>query len=223
MKMKNLAVTILVILGFAATLQAGSDGKDSIQGVTDQPTVSEKDWRLELGSGIAFSNVRESDKSETGYTIVPTQLSGIYKIDDVSLDHTLGGVLRGNTEFIFRGDGYTVVHGPEDYLLGISAGPRYNFVQPGWKVVPFAEGTVGVLFADSDPTIQSNGMQRGLGEDFNFTFSVALGARYDITDCLYVSLAAQYFHVSNAGLSEPQHENKPIDALGPQLAIGCNF
>jgi lipid A 3-O-deacylase len=192
------------------------------------PVEKEKDWRLELGTGVLFSNVREDNPDETGYTLLPVTLTAGMKMDDVSLDHFLGGFLRGNTEFLFRADGVPVIHGPESRLLGISAGPRYNFVQPGWKVVPFVEGTVGIIFADSNPIIlgtpgSDTAGQHGLGQDFNFMFGVALGARYDITDEWFLRGAIEYMHVSNAGMSEPQLQNRPIDALGPRLSLGYGF
>ncbi len=184
-------------------------------------SCDEKNWATELSSGILFSNVRSSAAYNT--TLVPVQLAAAMKIDDVSLDDFAGGIFRGNTEFLFRGDFYQSVWGRENHLGGISVGPRYNFVQPGWKIVPFVEGTVGVLFADSDPLSRPDGSAVGLGQDFNFTFGVAAGFRYDINDSWYLRLACDYMHVSNAGLSEPEHQNKAIDALGPKLSVGYRF
>lgn len=206
------------------TLVAGEDTKD-LKGAKDigveVAAPSDKDWSIELGSGVLFSNIRTGNGNN--YSMVPIQLAGVLKIDDVSLDNVAGGVFRGNTEFLFRADFYQVTFGQENRLAGVSVGPRYNFVQPGWKLVPFVEGTVGVLFADSNSETYGDNQQRGLGQDFNFTFGVAAGVRYDITDDWYVRLACDYMHVSNAGLSEPEHENKAIDALGPKLSVGYRF
>jgi hypothetical protein len=38
-----------------------------------------------------------------------------------------------------------------------------------------------------------------------------------------VKLAFDYVHVSNAGMSEPQWQNKAIDAVGPQVGVGYRF
>lgn len=207
-------------------LVAGEDSKDLKNtpridlGIETAPPA-DKDWSVELGSGVLFSNIRTG--TGNNYTMVPIQLAGVLKIDDVSLDTFADGIFRGYTEFLFRGDFYQVTFGQENHLAGVSVGPRYNFVQPGWKVVPFVEGTVGILFADSDPSTYGDGQHRGLGQDFEFTFGVAAGVRYDITDDWYLRLSCDYMHVSNAGLSEPDHENKPIDALGPKLSVGYRF
>ena len=209
--------TVLAGLALAMTLSlphalAGTDMK----AITPQSCCSEKDWTIELGSGVAFSNVRSGQPNQA-YTMVPVVLTASLKVDDVSLDHFLGGVLRGNTEFFFRGQYSDIVHGPENHYEGIMVGPRYNFVQPGWKIIPFVEGGVGMGFADSNP------QWGGLGQDFNFTFSAAVGARYDINCDWFVRAAVNYQHVSNAGLSEPQFPNHPIDALGPRLSVGYSF
>jgi opacity protein-like surface antigen len=175
-----------------------------------------KDWSLELGSGAFWSNVR-SGLPNQAYTVVPISLTASLKLDDVSLDHFLGGWLRGYSEFYFRGDYDQIVHGPENHYEGLLVGPRYNFVQPGWKIVPYVEGGVGFDFADSNPAAG------GLGQDFNFTFDVGAGAKYNICNDFYVRLGVEYQHISNAGLSEPTNPNHPIDGLGPKLSFGYSF
>lgn len=204
------------------------DNKDAKSDIAPLTAAADKNWSTELSSGVLFSNVRTGPGNN--YTLVPVQLAGILKVDDVSLDDFAGGIFRGNTEFLFRGDFYQVTFGQENHLAGLSVGPRYNFVQPGWKIVPFVEGTVGILFADSNPQTYgaTNGsgvgsQQRGLGEDFNFTFGVAVGFRYDINEDWYLRASFDYAHVSNAGLSEPQWQNKAIDAVGPKIGVGYRF
>jgi opacity protein-like surface antigen len=143
--------------------------------------VTEKEWTLELGSGVTWSNVR-SGLPNQAYTIVPISLTASLALDDVSLDNFLGGWLRGYSEFYFRGDYDVIAHGPEHHYEGILVGPRYNFVQPGWKLIPYVEGGVGFDFADANP------VGGGLGQDFNFSFDVGAGAKYQITDDFFVRL-----------------------------------
>ena len=196
-------------------VMAGTDMKE-ITPPSCGSCCSEKDWTLELGSGVAWSNVRSGQPNQP-YTLVPITLTASLKLDDVSLDNFLGGWLRGYSEFFFQGEYQQIVHGPENHFEGIMVGPRYNFVQPGWKIIPYMEGGVGLGFADSDPQHQ------GLGQDFNFTFEAGAGARYDICDDFFVRLGVEYQHVSNAGLSEPVNPNHPIDELGPKLSFGYSF
>jgi opacity protein-like surface antigen len=196
----------------AGTEMAQTDTKAMVP----QKCCSEKDWTIELGTGVSFSNVRSGQPNQA-YTVIPTSLTASLKVDEVSLDNFLGGVFRGYTEFFFRGDYEQIVRGPENHYEGIMVGPRYNFVQPGWVVTPYVEGGVGIGFADSNPE------GGGLGQDFNFTFEAGAGAKYNFCDDFSVRLGVEYQHVSNAGLSEPEHENHPIDELGPKLSFGYAF
>ena len=211
--------TIVACSALAFTLSravAGTEMSDSksMTGM-NPPTCGEKNWTLELDSGVTFSNVRSGQPNQA-YTIVPIDLTASLKLDDVSLDHFLGGFLRGYTEFVFRGQYEQIVRGPENHYEGGMFGPRYNFVQPGWKIIPFVEGTVGFGFADSNPG------SGGLGQDFNFSFGAAGGFKYKINDTWFLRLSADYQHMSNAGLSDPV-PNHPIDALGPKLSVGYAF
>jgi len=211
-----LATCIAAVTLSLSNAMAGTDSKDMKEIAAPTCTCGEKDWSIELGSGAMWSNVRSGAPNQA-YTIVPIDLTASLKLDDVSLDNFLGGWLRGYSEFFFRGDYLDIVHGPENHYEGIMVGPRYNFVQPGWAIVPFVEGGVGFGFADSNPAAG------GLGQDFNFSFEAAVGAKYDICDDFFVRLACEYQHVSNAGLSEPTNPNHPIDALGPKLSFGYSF
>lgn len=225
---KNVASLMLgAVMGLCAC-QKSQAGAEDIEAYPDyshsklEIRPEQKDWTLELGSGVLFNNVRTNDEHNNS-TIVPINVTAALAVDDVSLDNFAGGVFRGYTDFLFRGSFDPVVSGAETYLAGFSAGPRYNFVQPGWKLVPFVEGTVGVFFTDSNPQFFPNRGQQGLGQDFNFMFGVAIGARYDFTEAFFARVSASFIHLSNAGMSEPAIQNKPIDALGPEISFGYRF
>jgi opacity protein-like surface antigen len=217
------SLLLAALLAPALSLHAGDDTKTVVPADVCAQSCAKNDkiWSLEVGSGVQFSNVRESHLD--GYTMVPANITLGLKLDDVSLDNFLGGYFRGYSEFLFQGFGYAITHGPESRIIGFNVGPRYNFVQPGWKVVPYVEGLVGLGFADSDPTVDGSGNPHGLGQDFNFTFGVGGGFRYDICENWFVRAGIDYTHFSNAGLSEPAHPNRAIDALGPQVSIGTRF
>jgi opacity protein-like surface antigen len=213
----SLKVILALGLALAAlSLPRAYAGTDMKEIAAPETGCADKDWTIELGSGAGWSNVRSGQPNQA-YTLVPITLTATLKLDDVSLDNFLGGWLRGYSEFFFQGQYQDIVHGPENHFEGLMVGPRYNFVQPGWKIVPFVEGGVGLGFADSNPDLG------GLGQDFNFTFEAAAGARYNFDDCWFVRLGAYYQHMSNAGLSEPEHPNHPIDSLGPRLSVGYSF
>ncbi len=220
--MKNLTSILGVLAVSTILVVAGEDKKmvvpEDIAVSSDQN--QENDWSLELGTGIQWSNVRAG--GEDAYTMIPGNFTAGLKLDDVGLDDFAGGIFRGYSEFLFQGYGYALTNSPdaESRIFGGNVGPRYNFVQPGWKLVPYVEGLVGLGFADSNPRVDNAGNAHGLGEDFNFSFSVGAGARYDINDTWFARAGILYTHFSNAGLSEPAHPNRPIDALGPMISVG---
>jgi opacity protein-like surface antigen len=198
-------------------------GASSFKPITTTSPGHSSDWAIEVSTGAEFSNIR-ADQSE-GSNQIPVKLTGVYTIDEVSNDKLLNGILRGNTEFLFSGYGRAIIDGREHHLFGIQSGPRYNFVQPGWKLVPFIESEVGLGFADSNGRYAyglKNGPS-GLGQDFNFMFTVGAGVKYDITADLYTHVAIKYTHYSNAGLSEPGRQNEGIDSAGPEFALGYRF
>ena len=198
-----------------------SISKKTKASVANLKTAKEDDreWTIEVGSGVLISDVRTD---LPGYTLVPADLTASIRVDDVSLDEFLGGVLRGNTEFFFRGFGNTVIHGTESRFVGAGFGPRYNFVQKGWPVVPFVEGQAGFAFTDSQGVTVERG-QIGQGQDFCFQFGIGTGVRYDITESWFLRLSAIYTHFSNAGLSDPGRKNRALDAAGPEMSFGYRF
>jgi hypothetical protein len=149
------------------------------------------------------------------YHIAPQILTVHWQLDDIGNE----GWRRGNTEFIFSGYFTPVIKGIEDRYIGALWGPRYNFVQEGWDIVPYLGARVGIGFNDS----RSNQQQKGQGQDFVFTFMVEVGAKYIINDQLNVGLGVMYQHFSNAGLSEPQRINYGLDTLGPVLSLNYGF
>ncbi len=217
---KLIASIFATTMVFSFSALRADDGDSKVkEKIPEVRTSDDKDWSIEVGSGMLWSDVRTD---LPGYTLIPASLSAALKVDDVSNDEFLGGAFRGNTEFFFTGLGIAVLHGTESRFAGIQVGPRYNFVQPGWAVVPFVQGDVGVSFTDSQGVNDRRG-NIGQGQDFCFNFGVELGFRYDINDDWFMRLSGVYTHFSNAGLSEPERKNRALDAAGPMLSLGYRF
>ena len=223
--MKNatcLAIAFVVLNG-SVFPAFGGQGREMLS--PEEVSISSRealphDWACEVGTGVQWSNVRVG--GQDSYTLIPGTLTAALKLDDVSLDEPAWGIVRGYSEFLFQGYGTALTLSPTgaSRIFGFNVGPRYNFVQPGWKWVPYVQGLVGMGFADSNALVDKNGTPHGLGEDTNFSFGVGVGVRYDFNESWYLRAGAAYTHYSNAGLSEPSHPNRPIDALGPMIAVG---
>lgn len=125
------------------------------------------------------------------------------------------GFMRGYNQIYFLGMGEAIFRGPESYYYGISTGFRYNFVQPGWKVIPYVSGGVGLGWIDSHADVF--GAQ---GQDFTFNILSAVGVSIPVSDRLKIQVGALYEHLSNGGQTDP---NPSLNLFGPQLGVTYSF
>src|SRR5262249_27652201 len=98
------------------------------------------------------------------------------------------------------------------YMAGFTAMARYNFVQPGWRWVPFVQGGGGAELTDFDEFL--------LGERFNFNLDVGVGVRYFIRPNWSLNGEFRYQHLSNAKLAE---HDIGINAVGPMIGLSYFF
>ncbi|PTY01756.1 hypothetical protein DB346_11215 [Verrucomicrobia bacterium LW23] len=179
-----------------------------------EKALRENVLEVQIESGAMWS---VGYSGNVNYTMAPQFLTLNWNLDNIGLDDFWGGVFRGNTQWKTSFIGAPVLDGFENHMFGFAMGPQYNFVQPGWNLVPYISARVGLVFLDTteDP--------RDIGQDFNFTFMVTPGARYFFSE--HQSLGAHfiYQHISNGGLSEPEVKNRALDLIGFQVTYTYNF
>ena len=100
------------------------------------------------------------------YRYLPQLITVGWQLDEIGND----GWTRGNTEFLFSGMYAPVIHGPNPWFTGGLFGPRYNFIQEGWPVIPYLESRVGFMFTNATGATDSQ------GQDFCFSFHLPLTA-----------------------------------------------
>jgi hypothetical protein len=200
----------MLVLSGVLTLEAGQSDLDVVETRQDKAPFHENALAVSYQAGYGVDFITPSE-----YQGSPQIFSLHWQLDEVGNP----GWRRGNTEWV-TSFYYTPLFGdtPESQLLGAVWGPRYNFVQEGWRVVPYLEARVGFGFTDSDP--QGSSYQ---GQDFVFTFLVGAGAKYLITDEWSAALGIYYQHWSNAGLSEPEYQNNGTDMIGPTVSVAYQF
>ncbi len=125
------------------------------------------------------------------------------------------GFFRGYHQFYFLGMAEPILRGPETHYFGVSAGMRYNFVQPGARIVPYISGGVGLGWIDAHENVI--GAQ---GQDFTFNILSAIGISYRVNDHLSVTAGALYQHLSNGGQTDP---NSSLNLFGPQIGVTYSF
>jgi opacity protein-like surface antigen len=92
---------------------------------------------------------------------------------------------------------------------------RYNFVQPGSRILPYISGGVGAGGIDSHPEVSG-----GQGQDFTFNILSAAGISYMVNDHWKLDVGALYQHLSNGGQTDP---NPSLNLFGPQVGASYSF
>lgn len=117
---------------------------------------------------------------------------------------------RGNVQLVgelFIAEIFNTVGGGS-IVVGPNVLARYNFIQPGWKIVPFIQMGPGLVYTDTD--------NNAIGSNYCFQLNAGAGFRYLINDDWAVSLEADWHHMSNAGLAD---SNLGSDTIGGQFGI----
>ncbi len=123
---------------------------------------------------------------------------------------------RGCWEAIGELSGAGVMRTFGSVMFGPTALIRYNFVQPDWCVVPYIQGGAGVVYNDG----YEDANQRALGQAFEFTPQVSVGAHFLVAEDWSVDVEAMYHHISNACMAD---RNAGINALGGMIGVTYYF
>jgi lipid A 3-O-deacylase len=125
-------------------------------------------------------------------------------------------ILRGNFEAIL-GLSYSEIYiGPGSYVVGLTALLRYNFVQPGSRLIPFVQGGSGIAYTDA----YKDNSQDAIGQALEFTPQASLGFRYLIQENWSLDAEGMYHHISNGGMAK---RNAGINAFGGFLGLTYFF
>ncbi|HWF18723.1 MAG TPA: hypothetical protein VG754_05620, partial [Verrucomicrobiae bacterium] len=167
---------LLKKLALLSTLAASSAMADpqSSGNATDNSFSVDDNFRhgwheVTAGSSVYFTSyVRRADHPEMNYA--GGFLQAAYNLTSPGSD----SIFRGGFQLAPEIFGADVYHGYGSYVAGGTLWLRYNFVQPGWRLVPFIEGGAGLTSIDIP--------HRYDGKDFNFNLEVGGGVRYFICE-----------------------------------------
>jgi lipid A 3-O-deacylase len=125
-------------------------------------------------------------------------------------------ILRGNFEAIL-GVSYSIVYeGPGSYVAGLTALLRYNFVQPGSRLIPYFQAGSGIAYTDA----YRDNSQDAIGQSIEFTPQASVGFRYLIRENWSLDAEGMYHHISNGGMAQ---RNAGINAFGGFLGLTYFF
>ena len=164
-------------------------------------------YEVSLVSGVMFSPVgADRNRPTVDYSLSGLQFGWMLSTPGES------GWLRGNWEVALEAMGGTVFNGRGSYMAGGTVWARYNFIQPGWRVVPYVQGGAGAEATDFD--------QRLIGETFNFNLNIGVGARCFLAQKWALEFECRYQHLSNAKIS---NHDIGINAVGPMIGLSYFF
>ncbi len=121
---------------------------------------------------------------------------------------------RGNVQFVgelFLAEIFNT-EGGGSIVVGPNGLFRYNFVQPGWFVVPYVQLGPGLVYTDTD--------NNAIGSNFCFQLNIGVGLRWMINEKWAVLTEFDWHHMSNAGLAE---HNLGSNEAGYQIGFSYFF
>lgn len=214
-------IRMFIVLTCIAGVFAGSSNLSA--GITERPVpqplhesgVTEElfpagSWELAYQSGIVFGA-----NNPNNYILAPQVISLRWRPGPV---HGSGWLERSGA-WTVSGVLTPVINGPESLYAGFALGRRYDFVGLGDRWVPYFDIRLGMGWIDSvEPQVPAS-----QGQDFTFHVNVEAGVRYMFNERCSLGFGVMYWHMSNAGLSEPERENKGLDAFGPAISFSYRF
>jgi hypothetical protein len=194
----------LLAFAFAAPLPAGVEmsAPAALRPALEDECYIEDRITFQVVSGALFSPIGVGPDHPT-FNYAQTNLRLGWMLNSPGQDHPL----RGNFEAIIELSVSGIFNGFGDVIIGPSALVRYNFVQPGWKVVPYIQGGAGIVYTDA----YQDGTQDAIGQAIEFTPQASVGAKILVAEDWSVDVEGMFHHISNASIAD---RNKGINALG---------
>jgi hypothetical protein len=210
MPFRNL-LPLFLFISVATSAFAGSDiGKGTAAPQIIQDPLSKGVTDIEVLGGYFHSPITTGGSKRPEFDYSGADFRYGIVLTPMLFDHSF---LRGNFELLgdILADGVT--KGPGNYLVGGSLLFRYNFVQPGSRLIPYFQLGGGGLHTDAaeDPS------QRLIGSDFEFILEADLGARLMLNDRWSLLFEGTFQHISNADTAS---RNVGVNALGGRIGLG---
>jgi lipid A 3-O-deacylase len=201
-----------------ATSQEPAFGNSGLVCECQAPGVSE--WCitncmwLQLTAGAVFSPTRGiGPHDEPTLNLAPLDVRlGLMLNEPHPQRHWFSGVfdiiVEFTTEPVFTGFGNIVV-GPAALL-------RYDFVRPGWGLIPYLQGGGGIVYNDC----YHDSHQNAVGQSVEFLLRVDVGVHYPLGPKWSIDAEFNFLHISNADLAV---RNAGVNALGASIGLTYFF
>jgi hypothetical protein len=175
------------------------------------PPFAKGQWTLEVLSGMFFAPTGIGPTIPT-FDYAPVNL----RLGYIVIDPIWSGPMRGCGEVLLDVTAAPVTTGFGDVLGGPSILLRWNFVQPGWRLVPYTQAGAGFIFTDA----HEDRTQMAIGQSFEFLLQAGAGARYLVNDRWALNAEFDFEHISNGGTNR---RNWGVNALGGFVGVTYFF
>lgn len=200
------ATSLLVVSDFSLRADQPDLSKQILTDVQDtslpRSQFTEDRISVQLVTGALFSTTSVGPDVPT-YNYSQTNIRLGWMLNTPSEE----GPFSGNFEALIDLSTSILFEGSGDVFVGPTALIRYNFVQPGWKVVPYIQGGVGIVYTDA----YEDKTQNAIGQALEFTPQASIGCCYLINEDWSIDVEAMFHHISNANLAE---RNSGINSVG---------
>ena len=126
------------------------------------------------------------------------------------------GIFRGNVQALGEFFAGGIFNGPGTAVVGVTGFLRYNFVQPGARIVPYFQGGGGVVYTD----ITAEESDNAISLPVEFNLQATAGIRFIVNAHWSVLTEMGYRHISNASIKSP---NYGVDQLGGNVGVAFSF
>jgi hypothetical protein len=191
---RGIGALILIILGPFLFLGGENRAFSFEKEVPKQATIlSKHQFTLQLVTGSLFStHFLVSGTPTTNYWQNNLRLGWVLNNPDPE-----ASFLTGAFEAIFELTQSAIYQGPGNYLAGLTGLIRYNFLQTGWRAVPYVQIGAGAVYND----IYKDETQDAIGQSIEFTPQASVGVRYFLKNNWSLDGELMYQHISNGSLA----------------------
>jgi hypothetical protein len=212
-KLRFWVLIVVVVFATATSIRAGSAPAAS-KGVCETEFPFEKGvHEMEFGIGVFGSPWADGSAKRPDMAFAIGEVRAGWMLGDPRGD----GFFRGNWEFLLTAFGGGIFDGPGDVLFGAEMPLRYNFVQPGSRLVPFVQFGGGGVYSDA---ADDDSIQHLIGTDVSFILEGGIGLRWMLNQRCAISCGIDYRHISNDGLAR---HNAGVNALGGMIGLSIFY
>ena len=202
-------LVLLALIGFVCRPALAHALEDDLDGDLPELVTSDRLYRkgrisFQFMTGILFAHRYLLQTQRQNIDYVQTNLRFGWMLNTPSKEVW---ILRGNFEALFEATYSKITEGFGNYLCGLTALIRYNFVRPDARLVPYFQMGTGIVYTDAYRDMT----QKLIGQSIEFTPQGSVGLRCLLAKNWSFDAEFMYHHISNAGLDE---RNIGVNALG---------